>query len=260
MARVGKVQLMANYAVRIQRPYYWMLSSNVTYANRFTWQSGNPMLQPTIRNQVSLMAMYNWVRIALDYKHTSDEIINVAETVEGSEATTIITRANVKHSDGLRAMLILSPRFGSYQPSLTVALIKDWIKIPSPTGIISPKNPIGLIQSNNNFQLTKTLTATASLQVTTTGNQQNMTLTKPVYVADISVTKTFFDDRLSVKLGGRNLFNAQEHIRVNYGSRMLSQINHHDSRLFELSIRYSFNATSSKYKGTGAGSEEKSRF
>ncbi|MBO7470508.1 MAG: hypothetical protein J6T78_01460, partial [Bacteroidaceae bacterium] len=60
--------------------------------------------------------------------------------------------------------------------------------------------------------------------------------------------------------GGRNLFNSQEHIRINYGSRMLSQINHHDSRLFELSIRYSFNSTSSKYKGTGAGSEEKSRF
>lgn len=260
MARVGKVQLMANYAVRIQRPYYWMLSGNVTYANRFTWQSGNPMLQPTIRNQFSLMAMYNWVRVALDYKHTSDEIINVAEIVEGSEATTIITRANVKHSDGLRAMLILSPRFGFYQPSLTVALIKDWIKIPSPIGAISPKNPIGLIQSNNNFKLTKTLTATANLQVTTTGNQQNITLTKPVYVADISVTKTFFNDRLSVKLGGRNLFNSQEHIRINYGSRMLSQINHHDSRLFELSIRYSFNSTSSKYKGTGAGSEEKSRF
>lgn len=260
MAKAGKVQLMANYAMKIQRPYYWMLSSNVTYANRFTWESGNPMLQPTIRNEVGLMAMYKWMRLAVDYKHTTDEIVNVAETVAGNEATTIITRANVHRSDGLRAMLTLSPRFGLYQPSLTVGVIKDWIKIPSPVGNLSPKNPIGLIQSNNDFQLSPTLTASASLQVMTTGDQQNMTVTKPGYVADVSVTKTFFDNRLSVRLGGRNLFNSQQHINIRYGLRSLYQETHKDSRKFELSVRYNFNATNSKYKGTGAGNDEKNRF
>jgi hypothetical protein len=260
MAKAGKVQLMANYAMKIQRPYYWMLSSNVTYANRFTWESGNPMLQPTIRNEVGLMAMYKWMRLAVDYKHTTDEIVNVAETVAGNEATTIITRANVHRSDGLRAMLTLSPRFGLYQPSLTVGVIKDWIKIPSPVGNLSPKNPIGLIQSNNDFQLSPTLTASASLQVMTTGDQQNMTVTKPGYVADVSVTKTFFDNRLSVRLGGRNLFNSQQHINIRYGLRSLYQEPHKDSRKFELSVRYNFNATNSKYKGTGAGNDEKNRF
>ena len=260
MAKAGKVQLMANYAMKIQRPYYWMLSSNVAYANRFTWESGNPMLQPTIRNEVGLMAMYKWMRLAVDYKHTTDEIVNVAETVAGNEATTIITRANVHRSDGLRAMLTLSPRFGLYQPSLTVGVIKDWIKIPSPLGNLSPKNPIGLIQSNNDFQLSPTLTASASLQVTTTGDQQNMTVTKPGYVADVSVTKTFFDNRLSVRLGGRNLFNSQQNINIRYGLRSLYQESHKDSRKFELSVRYNFNATNSKYKGTGAGNDEKNRF
>ena len=69
MAKVGNVQLMANYAAKIQRPYYWMLSSNVSYANRFTWQSGNPLLQPTIRNEVGMTAIYKWARLAVDYKH-----------------------------------------------------------------------------------------------------------------------------------------------------------------------------------------------
>ena len=260
MAKIGKVQLMANYAVKIQRPYYWMLSSNVSYANRFTWQSGNPLLQPTIRNEIGLMAMYKWARLAIDYKHATDEIVNVAETVLGSEETTIITRANVRHSDGLRVMMTLSPRFGLYQPSLTIGMMKDWIKIPSPVDDISPKNPIGIIQSNNNFQLSPTLTASANLQIFTTGDQQNMTLTKATYVADISLTKTFFNNRLSVKLGGQNLFNSQQHINIRYGLRTLYQENHRDSRKLEFVIRYNFNATNSKYKGTGAGSEEKSRF
>ena len=260
MVKVSKVQLMANYAVKIQRPYYGMLGSNVSYANRFTWQSGNPMLQPTIRNEATLMAMYKWARLAVDYKHTTDEIVNVAETVPGSEETTIITCANVRHSDGLRVMLTLSPRFGLYQPSLTVGVIKDWIKIPSPVGDLCPKNPIGLIQSDNNFQLSPTLTASANLQIVTKGDQQNMTLTRARYVADISVTKTFFNNRLSVKFGGRNLFDTQQHINIRYGLRTLYQENHRDSRKLELVIRYNFNATNSKYKGTGAGQDEKSRF
>ena len=157
-------------------------------------------------------------------------------------------------------MLALSPRFGLYQPSLTVGVMKDWIKIPSPVGDLSPKNPIGIIQSNNNFQLSPTLTVSASLQVTTTGDQQNMTLTRAVYVADVSVTKTFFNNRLSVKLGGSNLFNSQQHIKIRYGLRTLYQENYRDYRKLELVIRYNFNATNSKYKGTGAGGEEKSRF
>ena len=204
--------------------------------------------------------MYKWARLAIDYKHTTDEIVNVAETVLGSEETTIITRANVRHSDGLRVMMTLSPRFGLYQPSLTIGMMKDWIKIPSPVDDISPKNPIGIIQSNNNFQLSPTLTASANLQIFTTGDQQNMTLTKATYVADISLTKTFFNNRLSVKLGGQNLFNSQQHINIRYGLRTLYQENHRDSRKLELVIRYNLNATNSKYKGTGAGSEEKSRF
>ena len=260
MAQIGQLQLMANYAVKIQRPYYWMLNGNVTYANRFTWQSGNPMLQPTLRHGAALVAMYKWMNLSIDYKHSIDEIINIGKTMEGNEATFILTRTNVRHSNGLRAMLTLSPHIGLWQPQLTTGLIKDWIKIPTPTGTVSPKNPIGIIHYNNNFQFAPTLTAMASLQITTTGDQQNMTLTKAACVADMSITKTFLQNRLSVKLAGHNLFNAQEHIILRYGQRTLCQANNSDTRKVELSLTYNFNATNSKYKGTGAGSEEKNRF
>ena len=36
--------------------------------------------------------------------------------------------------------------------------------------------------------------------------------------------------------------------------------NYQESRNLILSLRYNFNASRSKYKGTGAGSEEKKRF
>ena len=259
MAAVGPVQLIANYAAKIKRPYYHELSSSVTYANRFTWQSGNPMLKPSIRHEASLMAMYRWVTLMLNYKHTDDQIVNVGREVPGSESITWLYRENVDNEDAVMLMVTLSPRFGLYQPSLTMGMMKEWIKIPSPAGIISPERPIWIAQFNNNFRLTPTLTASADFSFTSKGDQENISLTKARYRLDLSVTKSFLGDHLSVMVKGHNLLNSQDQVRLNYGARTLWQNSRNDSREVEFTVRYKFNAAQSKYKGTGAGASEKER-
>ena len=258
-ARAGQVQLMLNYAMKIKRPYYWQLRNSVTYANRFTWDSGNPLLQPTINNHVSFMAMYKWVNLMVEYKHDHHAIVNVGRDVPGSEATTMLCVENVDHEDAMRVMMVLSPRFGIYQPQLSVGMIKDWVKIPSPTGFISPKDPLFLVQFNNNIQILPMLTANANLSFTSCGDMQNVTLFKAGWNLYLSATKTFLDDRLSIQVSGHNLLNAQEHDKLRYGQRTLWQNQKRDTREVELTVRYKFNAAQSKYKGTGAGSEEKQR-
>lgn len=259
MARAGKVQLMLNYGMKIMRPYYFMLSGNTTYANRFTWNRGNPMLQPSVVNSLSVMAMWRWMSVMLDYKRTKDVIVNTGEAVPGSEETTIITRDNVDHADAFRAMVSLSPRFGIYQPRLTMGMLKDWVKIPSPAGFISPKRPIFLVQWNNNFQILPTLTAQANLAFTSCGDKENVNINKATWQLYLSLTKTFLNDRLSVQVAGHNLLGAYEDLNINYGLRSMRSITKTDSRQLEVTVRYKFNAAQSKYKGTGAGQEERSR-
>lgn len=259
MARVGRVQLMANYAMKIQRPYYYMLSSSVSYANRFTWESGNPMLKSSVINQASLMAMWRWVNVMFDYKRTNDVIVNVSKSVEGSPETTLLTRDNVDHADAVRAMVTVNPKFGIYQPSLTLGVIKDWIKIPSTVGFISPSKPIYLVQFNNSFKIMPTLTAQANLSFTSKGDKENMSLTRAGWYTYASLTKTFFDDRLSIQVAGHNLLNAQENIKIRYGTRSFFIAKNNDSRQIEVTVRYKFNATGSKWRGSGAGAEERSR-
>ncbi len=259
MARAGNVQLMLNYAMKIKRPGYWQLRGSVTYANRFTWDSGNPLLKPTINNEVSLMAMYKWVNLMLSYKHDRHVIVNVAHEVPGSEATTLMSNENVDHKDAMRVMLTLSPRFGLYQPSLTLGVIKEWIKIPSPVGFISPKNPAWIAQFSNNFQILPTLTANVNFNFTSRGDMENVTISEPLYLLDIGATKTFLNDRLSIKVTGHNLLNSQEHYKLRYGLRTMCQTQRRDVREVEVTVRYKFNAAQSKYKGTGAGSSEKER-
>ncbi len=259
MAHAGNVQLMLNYAMKIKRPGYWQMRGSVTYANRFTWDSGNPLLKPTINNEVSLMAMYKWFNLMLGYKHDRDVIVNVAHEIPGSEATTLLTTENVDHKDAMRVMLTFSPRFGLYQPSLTLGIIKEWIKIPSPIGFISPKNPVYLVQFNNNIQIIPTLTANVNFNFTSRGDMENVTISEPLYLLDIGATKTFLNDRLSIQVTGHNLLDSQEHYKLRYGLRTMCQTQHRDVCEVEFTVRYKFNAAQSKYKGTGAGSSEKER-
>ena len=156
-------------------------------------------------------------------------------------------------------MATLSPRFGLYQPSLTMGVIKEWIKIPSPSGFDSPERPIWIAQFNNNFQLTPSLTASADFSFTSKGDQENVSLTKALYTLDLSLTKSFLNDRLSVQVKGHNLLNSQQHVSLCFGKRTLYQQNRRDTRQVELTVRYKFNAAQSKYKGTGAGADEKAR-
>ncbi len=76
----------------------------------------------------------------------------------------------------------------------------------------------------------------------------------------ISVSKDFFKRRLNVKLSGNDLFNGGINRFTLYSNRMMFQkMEDNDSRHVSLSLRYRFNVTPSRYRGTGAGNAEKNR-
>lgn len=258
-AKAGNVQLMLNYASKIQRPYYYQLNGSVTYSNRFTWESGNPLLKPSIKHQVGLTTMYKWATFMIDYERSKDVVARVANEVPGNESITLLNRANVDHEDLLTLMLNLAPKFGIYEPQLSLVMNKEWIKIPSPAGFISPKRPLFSIGFNNNIRILPTLFASANLNIQPKGDFQNATLTKATVKMDVSLTKTFLNNRLSIKVAGYNLLNAKEYLNMNFGLRNINTVADYGTRKLQVTVRYKFNATQSKYKGTGAGQEERSR-
>lgn len=76
----------------------------------------------------------------------------------------------------------------------------------------------------------------------------------------MSLTKTFFDDRLSIRLQGYDLLGTEKNKKLShFDCIQTEQIGWNDSREIGLTVRYKFNTIRSKYKGTGAGNEEKER-
>ncbi|MFA7494127.1 MAG: outer membrane beta-barrel protein [Proteiniphilum sp.] len=77
---------------------------------------------------------------------------------------------------------------------------------------------------------------------------------------NIGLAKSFLGEKFRVELKGLDLFRSYKDGNLFYNSRMeLYQFNRYDSREIELTVRYKFNSTKSKYKGTGAGDTEINR-
>ena len=100
----------------------------------------------------------------------------------------------------------------------------------------------------------------ADFNMHTRGYQSNIWTDCTNSMLSLSVSKDFFQRRLNVKITGNDLFNGGINRFTLYSNRMMfRKMEDNDSRCVTLSIRYRFNVTPSKYKGTGAGNAEKDR-
>ena len=76
-----------------------------------------------------------------------------------------------------------------------------------------------------------------------------------------SVQKTLLKDgSLVLRLEGSDLTRSGHYnVDSDFGNHTIVQTNMMDTQRIKLSIRYNFNTTQSKYRGTGAGAEAKAR-
>lgn len=113
---------------------------------------------------------------------------------------------------------------------------------------------------NNTFNFNHGWMASVEMNYQSKGDMENISQTKNVFYFDAGITKFFFNDKLSIKLSGTDLFHGMKSGSHGYFNKMSSlQINEYDSRKVMLTVRYKFNATRNKYKGSGAGTSEKER-
>ncbi|WP_300763261.1 hypothetical protein [uncultured Bacteroides sp.] len=65
--------------------------------------------------------------------------------------------------------------------------------------------------------------------------------------------------KLAVQLQANDIFNTSSSDILMYSGNRLTILAPKSRRSFGMTIRYKFNATRSKYKGTGAGDSQKNR-
>lgn len=87
-----------------------------------------------------------------------------------------------------------------------------------------------------------------------------MSLDTPWYV-NAKIYKGFFDNTLSMSLEAKDLFNSSPKDALMYNDSVrIIQKNFSPTRSVMFTLQYRFNTTRDRYRGTGAGNIEKTRF
>lgn len=259
---VGKAQVMLQYRSEIKRPNYSMLSSSVSYVNRYTYESGNPFLRPVLTQSVSLGASYKWLTLQAGYQHIKDDFFDTSEPYSDTDPTiALMSKRNGPEYDALFAAASAAPTIGLWSPVLSASLSKQWLKTEAPGGMISLDKPLFMMGWENSFNLPAGFLLNAGIRWMTTGDSQNTHILDHMWTTNASLYKEIWKGRMSFLLQANDIFNTQKMNGVLYtGSvRTMQMFNEPNSRSVSLTVRFKFNATKSKYKGTGAGEAQKDR-
>ena len=89
----------------------------------------------------------------------------------------------------------------------------------------------------------------------------NMKLSNTPWHVNAKIYKGFLNNALSVTLEAKDLFNSSRRDMIMYSDAVqIVQKNFSTGRSVMLTLQYRFNTTRDRYRGTGAGNSEKSRF
>ena len=248
-----------NYNKRISRPSYHSLSSYVQYDNRYQVEGGNPMLRPTIRQDIDLNITYSWLSLEAGYEHNRDKILHCSNLYQEGNDIAMWRHENFPKYECLHASLVASPKWGFYSPTLTLGYFQQFFDA-RPFGIShNLEKPEWTVNLRNWFTIGKTAKAMVYLHYAT-NHDYGFSRQHHEFNVNARLQKTFLKGQLTAALFANDIFRTlRDKWEGYYPVEILTRDAYQHSQAIGMFLQYNFNATRSKYKGTGAGNAEKSR-
>ena len=255
----NKWGIQLGYDKRISRPSYRSLNSNVQYDNRYQYEGGNPLLRPTIKQNLSLNVTYSWLSFIAGYRRDKDVQQSFGSLYKEGTEITIWTDRNFDKAEFYNLSLIASPKFGFYLPTLTVSYWQQNFDTKA-HGIDRKLNkPEWEFDFRNWFTLNKTTKAMLYLHYTTS-YYNGFTYYNHGFKVNARIQKKFFDGKINAVIFANDIFRTMRDSWTGYFPvTTISRDAYTFTQSIGASITYNFNTSRSKYKGTGAGNAEKDR-
>ena len=255
----GKWGAQLSYSKRITRPPYNMLTSMVVYDSRILYEGGNPLLRPSVRHSIDFNLTYSWLTFVTGYTRENDFFTHVGNIYDEENEIAIFQPDNFDHQDRVYATIVASPKLGFWQPQATLHYYQqmfDAEKYGAPKKLNKPEFSFNL---NSWFVINPT--AKALLQVNYTGsNHWGFMYRGCNFMVNARLQKSFLNERLSATLYANDIFRtAKTKVTTYYAIGQTAQDYYTYTQCVGLTLSYNFNASNSKYRGTGAGNDEKSR-
>ena len=255
----GKWSAQLSYSKRITRPPYNMLSSVIVYDSRMFYEGGNPLLRPSVRQSIDFNLTYSWLTFVTGFTRENDLFTHICRVYDEEQEIGIFQPVNFDHQDRVYATLVASPKFGFWHPTATLHYYQQMFDAEAygaPKKLNKPEFSFNL---NSWFVIDPT--AKALVQVSYTGsNHWGFMYRGSNFAVNARLQKTFLKGSLSATLYANDIFRtSRSKMTTYYAIGKTVQDVYTYTQCVGLTLSYNFNAASSKYKGTGAGNEEKGR-
>jgi len=255
----GKWGAQLSYSKRITRPPYQMLTSMIVYDSRVLFEGGNPLLRPSVRQCIDLNLTYSWLTFVTGFTRENDFFTHVGNVYDEEKDIAIFQPDNFDHQDRAYATLVASPKLGFWQPSFTLHYyqqIFDAEKYGAPEKLNKPEFSFDL---KSWFVINPT--AKALVQASYTGsNHWGFMYRGSSFMVNARLQKAFLKGRLNATLFANDIFRtAKTKVTTYYAIGLTAQDVYTYTQQVGLRLTYNFNVSNSKYRGTGAGNDEKNR-
>ena len=152
---VKNAKFTLSYEAKTKRPLYSQLSSSIQYDDRFTYETGNPILKSEHIHTVSLAGIYKWVFFSASYTYNANAIISVIRRYLPDEPVNIMTYDNFKHLSKSNIVLSISPRISQWSPRLRFNLMGQRFSMKTHKGMQELNTPILFVNLFNSISLGK---------------------------------------------------------------------------------------------------------
>ena len=248
-----------SYSKRITRPPYRMLESMIVYDSRMFYEGGNPLLRPSVRQGIDFNLTYSWLTFITGFTRENDLFTHIGRVYDEEKEIAIFQPVNFDHQDRVYATLVVSPKLGFWQPTATLHYYQQMFDAEAygtPKKLNKPEFSFDL---KSWFVINPTLKA--QVHVSYTGsNHWAFMYRGDSFAVNARLQKSFMKERLSCTLYANDIFRtSKSNMTTFYAIGQTAQDVYTYTQLVGLTLSYNFNASRSKYKGSGAGNDEKNR-
>lgn len=256
---IKNVDMSLNFSNKVSRPSFSVLNNNISYANRFHQEMGNPALQPMKIYDLDYSIGYKFLQFRFNYQYINDYISLYTQPSEVSQAVTLTSFINYPKYQQIVASLIAEHRIGFWTPSFTASVYKQFFSTNFEGIVHHYEKPSFDFTLDNYFNLPWGIILNVDLMYNTGGNFDTQYY-EPYGTIDIGLRKSFLNDALQISLWGYDLGKWQDYTTKEQLGRLYThRYADTDTRSVALTITWKFNNFKNKYKGQSAAGEEINR-
>ena len=264
----GPVQTSLAYSLRTSRPGYDFLSDRIKYINSFTLMQGDPKLKNERKQEVGMNARYRWLTLSVSYERI-DNALTQMFNIYGEDNMLLVKRSNIPQPvRNLLVFLSANPTWGVYSPGWSAGMQKPWTQIEfddprteSGKVNVSYTKLMFFLTFNNAFRFRRSWQVEANMNIRTKGDNLNFRMTSNAYNLGFVVQKCWLkNDALCLRISLQDVLKRSlQDTYSDAGFLIHTETPIRNNHRLDVSLRYTFNATKSRYKGTGAGKDAQSR-